>query len=149
MDLHRARLTQHIILQTDNPDQGQTDVGNACVQAVYHKGQQFVPEAHARQDPASVPDVVLAWVQALSGLDQAQRIQQAVLHLLNSRPGQTQAKSAQVSLALASTTHISKYQDCGSEYLPDSSGASRQLHKRQPRLHHCCQGDVQASCNKH
>ncbi len=81
--------------------------GAACVQAVYHKGQQFVPEAHARQDPASVPDVLLAWIQALSGLDQAQRIQQAVLHLLNSRPGHTQARPVQVP-ALASMTHISK-----------------------------------------
>jgi len=112
------------MLQTDNPDQGPIHVGNACVQAVYHKGQQFVPEAHARQDPASVPDVVLAWVQALSGLDQAQRIQQAVLHLLNSRPGHTQAKPVQVS-ALASLLHITKYQGWGSESPPDSSGASR------------------------
>lgn len=105
------------LLQTENP-------GNACVQAVYHKGQQFVPEAHARQDPASVPDVLLAWVQALSGLDQAQRIHQAVLHLLNSRPGHTQTKSAQVP-ALASLLHITKYQGWGSESPPDSSGASR------------------------
>jgi len=88
-----------------------------------------VPEAHARQDPASVPDVLLAWIQALSALDQAQRIQQAVLHLLNSRPGQTQAKPAQVS-ALASMLHLSERQGRGSEYLPDNSGASRKLHER-------------------
>lgn len=86
---------------------------------MYHKGQQFVPEAHARQDPASVPHVLLAWIQALSALDQAQRIQQAVLHLLNSRPGHTQAKQAQVP-ALASLPHISKYQGCGCECPPDS-----------------------------
>jgi len=89
-----------------------------------------VPEAHARQDPASVPDVLLAWIQALSGLDQAQRIQQAVLHLLNSRPGYTQAKPAQVP-ALASLPHLNKCQGSSSEYLPDSSGASRKLHERQ------------------
>ncbi len=66
------------------------------LQAVYHKGQQFVPETHARQEPTGVPDVLLAWIQALGALDQAQRIQQAVLHLLNTRAGHTQAKSAQV-----------------------------------------------------
>ncbi len=82
---------------------------------MYRKGQQFVPEAHTRQDPASVPDVLLAWIQALSGLDQAQRIQQAVLHLLNSRPGHTRAKPVQVP-ALTSLPHIIEYHGCGSEY---------------------------------
>jgi len=71
-----------------------------------------------------VPDVLLAWTQALSGLDQAQRIQQAVLHLLNSRPGYTQAKPAQVP-ALASLPHLNNRQGSSSECLPDSSGAMK------------------------
>ena len=58
-----------------------------------------MPEQHAQQDPARVPDVLQAWVTALSGLDQAQRIQQAVLHLLNTRPGHSQAKAEHVSPA--------------------------------------------------
>lgn len=66
------------------------------MQAVYHKGHDFVPEEHARQDPASVPAVIAAWILALHSLEQAQAIQQAVLHLLNTRPGHTQPQSAQV-----------------------------------------------------
>ncbi|KAL0019238.1 hypothetical protein WJX79_004955 [Trebouxia sp. C0005] len=84
-------------------------VGEVC-EAVYRQGQQFVPEAHARQDPASVPDVLLAWVQALSALDQAHRIQQAVLHLLNSRPGQ--GKPVQVGLGeiVPAVRHLVEYE---------------------------------------
>lgn len=68
------------------------------MQAVYHKGSQVVPEEFARQDPASVPAVIAAWVKALQGLEQAQHTQQALLDLLSTRLGHTQPKSAQVPL---------------------------------------------------
>lgn len=68
------------------------------MKAVYHKGSRVVPEEFARQDPASVPAVIAAWVKALQGLEQAQHTQQALLDLLNIRPGHTQPKSAQVPL---------------------------------------------------
>lgn len=64
-----------------------------------------MPEAHARQDPASVPEVLLAWVEALGALDQSQRVQQAILHLLNTRPGHSQAESAQVAPLLLLSMH--------------------------------------------
>lgn len=66
-----------------------------------------MPKAYVNQDPASLPGVLLAWVQALAALDQAQRIQQAVLHLLSTRPGHTQAKPAQVTV-LGSLLHMHK-----------------------------------------
>lgn len=68
------------------------------MQAVYHRGQCVVPEEFARQDPASVPAVIAAWVKAVQGSEQAQHTQQALLDLLNTRPGHTQPKSAQVPL---------------------------------------------------
>ncbi len=57
---------------------------------------RVLPAEFARQDPASVPAVIAAWVKALQGLEQAQHTQQALLDLLNTRPGHTQPKSAQV-----------------------------------------------------
>ena len=56
----------------------------------------MVPEEFAQQDPASVPAIIAAWVKALQGLEQAQHLQQALLDLLNTHPGHTQPKSAQV-----------------------------------------------------
>lgn len=60
-----------------------------------------MPEEFARQDPASVPAIIAAWLKALQGLEQAHHIQQAVLDLLNSRSGHTQAKPAQVTLRIS------------------------------------------------
>lgn len=57
-----------------------------------------MPEEFARQDPASVPAIIAAWLKALQGLEQAHHIQQAVLDLLNTRPGHAQPRSAQVTL---------------------------------------------------
>ena len=83
------------------------------MQAVYHKGHHFVPEEHARQDPASVPGVIAAWVKALQSLEQGQAIQQALLHLLNTRPPHTQPQPAQVlpSIRCLLSTQLSQMSD--------------------------------------
>ena len=70
---------------------------------MYRKGQRFVPEAHVDQDPAKVPEVLQAWIQALGSLDQAHQIQQALLHLLSTCPGCT-PQSPQVAYARSSHT---------------------------------------------
>ncbi|KAL3157008.1 hypothetical protein ABBQ38_001261 [Trebouxia sp. C0009 RCD-2024] len=82
------------------------------MKAVYHKGSRVVPEEFARQDPASVPAVIAAWVKALQGLEQAQHTQQALLDLLNIRPGHTQPKSAQVGAGelVPAVRHLVEYE---------------------------------------
>ena len=62
------------------------------MQTVYRQGQRFVPDAFARQEPAAVPEVLKAWLEALKGLDQAHHIQRALLQLVNMRSVQTADK---------------------------------------------------------
>lgn len=52
---------------------------------MFHEGHKFVPEAFARQDPAAVPEVLKAWLQALQGLHQAHRIQHALVDTISTR----------------------------------------------------------------
>ena len=66
------------------------------LQTVFHRGHAFVPDAFAAEDPADIPAVLGAWVQALGALQQAQDIQGALVQLLQSRVGHGQQHPAAV-----------------------------------------------------
>ena len=66
------------------------------LQTVFHQGHAFVPDAFAAENPADVPAVLGAWVQALGALQQAQDIQGALVQLLQSRVGCGQQQPAAV-----------------------------------------------------
>ena len=73
------------------------DVCSGLLQTVFHRGQAFVPGAYAAENPADIPAVLGAWVQALGALQQAQDIQGALVQLLQSRVGCGQQQPAAVS----------------------------------------------------